>query len=593
MLIRGGRLLVKVRIGYSGSHHAPAMTHGTGASARTRPMPQPETRSVPVAIVGGGPVGLTLALFLDRMGVKSVLFNTEATTRWHPRGSTQGSRTMEHYRRLGIADEVRKLGLPTDHPTDVAYFTRFNGAELARLRMPSADEEFAKVAAAAKTDQAVEPIHRGNQMQVERFLFAHAGTRANITLRFGWHVESYTADADGVTLHAVGQPMGPQVVWRADYLVGCDGGRSMVRQGLDIKFRGEAGLEQGHFGGRWFSTYLRAPELYQKYLGHRRAWQYWAVNPEIRSTMIAVNGRDEFLFRTQATTADGPPDDAVVANILRRCTGADIAVEIVAHAPWNAGVALVAEKFGDGRILLAGDAVHLFTPTGGFGMNTGIDDAANLAWKLAAMVQGWGGARLIDSYEHERMPIALRNTEAARQLAANINATDIGAAIELPTPDGEAARQAANAMLSKFNEQFASIGVQLGARYDGSPIVAADGAPPPDCFIRYAPTSIPGGRAPHAWLDTGRSHGSSLFDRLGPGFTLLRLGPRAPAAAELRNAAERLRIPLTMLYIPDSDIRELYARDLALIRPDQHVAWRGNAIPSDVDGLLARLSGGA
>jgi 2-polyprenyl-6-methoxyphenol hydroxylase-like FAD-dependent oxidoreductase len=554
---------------------------------------QPEIRTAPVAIVGGGPVGMLLALFLDRLGVKSVLFNLDATTRWHPRGSTQGSRTMEHYRRLGMADAVRWHGLPMDHPTDVAYFTRFNGPELARLAMPSANDVIAARKRAAKTDQNPEPIHRGNQMQVERFVFEHLRTRPNIDVRFGWQVEGHTQDEDGVTLTAREVAGGPERQWRVQYLVGCDGGRSDIRKALGISFRGDAGLEQRHFGGRWFSTYLRAPELYEKFLGHRRAWQYWAVNPEIRSTMIAVDGRAEFLFRTQATTPDGPPDDKVVADYLRRCTGADIAVEILGHAPWSAGVALVAEKFADRRVLLAGDAVHLFTPTGGFGMNTGIDDSANLAWKLAAMVQGWGGADLLTSYEQERMPIALRNTEAARQLAANINATDIGSDIEQPSPAGEIARRAAGDMLSKFAEQFASIGVQLGARYDGSPIVAEDGAPPPDSFVNYVPSGVPSGRAPHVWLDTDRGPGSSLFDRLGTGFTLLRLGSHAPAAAGLLDAAAQLRLPLTALDLPDPDIRDLYGRDLVLVRPDQHIGWRGDTVPADCAQLLRRLVGGA
>jgi 2-polyprenyl-6-methoxyphenol hydroxylase-like FAD-dependent oxidoreductase len=500
---------------------------------------------------------------------------------------------MEHYRRLGIADAIRPMGLPVDHPTDVAYFTRFNGTELARLPMPSASDVIAQRAHAHKLDQNPEPIHRGNQMQVERFVFEHLHTRPNVALRFGWRMEQYEQDADGVTLTARSKSGDRQETWRARYLVGCDGGRSDVRKALGISFRGDAGLEQRHFGGRWFSTYLRAPELYEKYLGARRAWQYWAVNPEIRSTMIAVDGRSEFLFRTQATTADGPPDDTVVANLLRRCTGADIGVEIIGHAPWAAGVAMVAEKFGDRRVLLAGDAVHLFTPTGGFGMNTGIDDCANLAWKLAAVVQGWGGKNLLASYEHERMPIALRNTEAARRLAANINATDIGADIEQPTPAGESDRQAAGDMLAKFKDQFASIGVQLGARYDGSPIVAPDGAPPTDNFITYDPTSVPGGRAPHAWLDLEHAAGGSLYDRFGRGFTLLRLGSRPPATDSIAAAAARLDIPLTVLDVKDSDIRGLYERDLVLVRPDQHVAWRGNDIPSNCEHLLRGLVGGA
>jgi 2-polyprenyl-6-methoxyphenol hydroxylase-like FAD-dependent oxidoreductase len=555
-------------------------------------MPDCEHHAVAVAIVGGGPVGLMLALFLDRLGVKSVLFNIETTTRWHPRGSTQGARSMEHYRALGLAGAIRKLGLPIDHPTDVAYFTRFNGVELARLRMPSAGEVIAAVAAAPKTDQVPEPIHRGNQMHVERYLFDHASRRPNIVMRFGWRVEHCEQGAVGVVCTARNLATGTSEQWHTSFLVGCDGGRSDIRRALDIAFRGEAGLEQRYFGGRWFSTYLRAPELYRKFLGHRLAWQYWAVNPELRSTMIAVNGIDEFLFRTQATTPDGPPADATVADTLCRCTGERIAVEIIAHAPWTAGVALVAERFGSGRIWLAGDAVHLFTPTGGFGMNTGIDDAANLAWKLAAMVQGWGGDSLLDSYEAERMPIALRNTEAARQLAANINVTDIDPAIEEPSPAGEAGRQAAGAMLSRFSEQFASIGVQLGARYDGSPIIAADGAPPADSFVKYVPTGVPGGRTPHAWLDDAHGQGSSLFDRLGRGFTLLRLGPRAPAATSLMSAAARRRVPLDVIEIMDPDIRALYDRDLVIVRPDQHVAWRGNDIPSDCERLIARLVGG-
>src|SRR6185312_16082233 len=253
-------------------------------------------------------------------------------------------------------------------------------------------------------------------------------SRANIALRFGWQVERVTQQADGVQLTAV--RAGATQNWRAEYLVGCDGGRSPVRRSLGIRFSGEAGLEQQYFGGRMFSTYVRAPELYQKYLGDRAAWQYWAVNPDIRSSLIAVNGRDEFLFRTVARQPDQPPDDATVADAMRRCAGADIAMEIIAHEPWTAGMALVAERFGDGRIFLAGDAVHLFTPTGGFGMNTGIDDVANLAWKLAALVQGWGGSKLLQSYGAERRPVAIRNTSAAQQMARRAGVLPVSDDIE-------------------------------------------------------------------------------------------------------------------------------------------------------------------
>ena len=553
-------------------------------------MVEKDVTRIPIAIVGGGPVGLMLALFLDLYGVRSVLLNTEKATRWHPKGSTEGSRTMEHFRRLGIAGEIRKLGLPPDHPTDVAYFTRFGGAELARLRMPSTNETMQKISNSPKTDQVPEPIHRANQMHVERFLFDYAKSRPNIVMRFGWRAENFEQDADGVSLTAVREPDGMAQTWQAEYLVGCDGGRSLIRRMLGIKFQGEAGIEQRYFGGRMFSTYVRAPTLYRDFLGHRRAWQYWAVNPEIRSSMIAVNGRDEFLFRTRATEPDKPPEDAAVAEAMRRCVGVDIDMEILAHEPWTAGMALVAERFADRRVLLAGDAVHLFTPTGGFGMNTGIDDASNLAWKFAAMVQGWGGGGLLASYQIERMPIALRNTDAARKLTANIGETDVDPEIEQDTPTGEAARRAAGAMLANFSEQFASIGVQLGARYDGSSVIIPDAAAPADSVLTYTPTSIPGGRAPHVWFDEKRTYGNSLFDRLGTGFTLLRLGPRAPDASVMMAAAVRQNIPLKVLDVSDTDARDLYERDLVIIRPDQYVAWRGNN-SANPDRLFAQVVG--
>lgn len=546
---------------------------------------------IPVAIVGGGPVGLMLALFLDQLGVRCVLFNTDTTTRWHPKGSTEGSRTMEHFRRLGISGDIRKLGLPGDHPTDVAYFTRFGSYELARVRMPSSDGVAQKIAAAPATDQVPEPIHRANQMHVERFMFEHAARRPNIVMRFGCHVDGLQEVPSGVTVSATHNQGGAPERWQAQYLVGCDGGRSFVRHTLGIKFQGEAGLEQRYFGGRMFSTFVRAPDLYRDFLGRRRAWQYWAVNPEIRSSMIAVNGSDEFLFRTQTRIPDQPPDDASVADAMRRCVGVETKLDIIAHEPWTAGMALVAKSFGAGRVLLAGDAVHLFTPTGGFGMNTGIDDASNLAWKLAAMVQGWGGPHLLESYEIERKPIAVRNTSAARQLTVNIGETNVDPDIEKDSPTGNAARRAAGEMLAGFGEQFASIGVQLGARYDGSPLIDADGAPPADSFVTYTPSSIPGGRTPHFWLDQGRKQGSSLFDQLGSGFTLLQLGTRAPDVSAMIAAAARRDIPLKRLDIPDADARDLYDCDLALVRPDQYVAWRGNKVAADSDRLFARITG--
>jgi len=551
----------------------------------------PSPNQIPIAIVGGGPVGLALALFLDRYDVPCVVFNTETETRWHPKGSTHNSRTMEHYRTLGISPALRKLGLPDDHPGDVAYFTRFNAYELARLEMPSAAQKAQPVATSDKLDQIPEPVLRANQMYVEAFLFDHVRKRGNITLRFGWTVTDFAQDADGVSVTAECVADGRKEEWRAQYLVGCDGGRSFVRRELGIRYGGEDTLQQAYFGGRMFASYLRAPTLYQDILGSKRAFQYWAVNPQMRTTIIALDGEDEFLFWMRPKDPNDEPDDETVRQAIFQCCGQELPLEIIGHAPWTAGVALVAEKFSDRRVLLAGDAVHLFTPSGGFGMNTGIDDAANLSWKLAAMVQGWGGAHLLDSYEVERLPIAIRNTGAARQLAKSIGDVNASPVMEADTPEGAAARREIGAYLSTFVEEFASIGVQLGARYDGSNIVAGSEPAPAEDFARYTPSAVPGGRAPHAWLGEGRGTGDSLYDRLGRGLTLLRLGPRAPEASTFADAASRRGIPLTILDVPDADIRALYERDLALIRPDHHVAWRGDVVPEDAGALLARVTG--
>lgn len=552
--------------------------------------PNEEPQQIPVAIVGGGPVGLVLALLLDKHGVRSVLFNTEETTRWHPKGSSQGARTMEHFRRLGIAGNVRALGLPADHPTDVIYFTRFGGWELARLPMPSAAEKLKAIVAASKTDQVPEPLHRANQMYVEKFLLEHVRTRPNITALFGWRVEDFIDDGENVTLHAIRERDGKRETWRSAYLAGCDGGQGMVRRALGIHYAGQS-LQQAYMGGRMFSTHVRVPTLARDFLRKDLGFQYWVVNPELRTTITSVNGADEFMFWTRAKDESAEADDGVVAGAMRRSTNSNIAVEVLAHHPWTAGMALVAERYGAGRVFLAGDAVHLFTPTGGFGMNTGVDDAANLAWKLAAMVQGWGGSGLLASYEAERKPIALRNTGAARQLSKNIGDIAIPPAVEQNSPAGEQARRELGAVLSTCGEQYGSIGVQLGARYDGSSIVAENGAPRSDDFVNYTPSSVPGGRAPHFWLDDGRGFGSSLFDRLGTGFTLLRLGGKAPATSALAEAAAQAAIPFTIVDCPDDEARDLYGCDLALIRPDQHVAWRGNAVAPDADRLLARVIG--
>ena len=554
-------------------------------------MSESKVRNIPVAIAGGGPAGLMLALFLDSHGVRSVIFNSERTARRHPKGSTHNSRTMEHHRRLGNARRIRDLCLPINNPTDVSYYTSLTGWELGRIHMQSEAEKRRTRANAPVTDQIVEPLLRANQMYVESFLFEHVKTRPNIEVRFGWTVNGFQEDAAGVTVEAESE--NGHETWRAQYLVGCDGGRSFVRRSLALRYSGFGSLDSPHYGGRQNATYLRAPTLYRDHLAHRIGWNYWMVNPKGRCTIISLNNTEEFLAFSKAPDDIETPTNDDLVRVIHRAVGTELPVSIIDNWPWTAGVALVADRFLSNRVVLAGDACHLFTPTGGFGMNTGMDDASNLGWKLAALVQGWGGTNLLQSYEIERKPIAHRNTIAARELnkqLANMPPID---AIEEDSPKGEAQRNVVRAHTAGLAEEYASIGVQIGARYDGSPILVPDGAPPSDDYHNYTPSSVPGGRAPHFWFGDGRDYGDSLFDRLGRGFTLLRLGPKPPDAAAIEAAARARQVPFSVLDVPAGYARDLYGCDLALIRPDQYVAWRGNAPPSDPDRVVAQLVGAA
>ncbi|MFD8705576.1 FAD-dependent monooxygenase [Kitasatospora sp. NPDC059648] len=546
------------------------------------------TQHTPVAIVGGGPVGIMLALFLDRHGVRSVVFDEAETPYDAPRGNTHNARTMEHYRSLGISAPIRALGLPAEHPADIAYFTRYSGTELSRLKLASRARRMRQTSVAPATDQTPEPVHRANQMYVERFLYEYVRTRPNITLRLGRRVTDLKQDAEQVTLWA--RPAdGPPEHWTARFAVGCDGGRGLVRRSLGVRYDGEGALDQEVLGRQATAAHLRLPTFHRDVMTGRRAWSYWSLNSELVMNLISLNGADEFFLLTSSVAPDAGADD--IADLVRRGAGMPLPVEVLGRRPWTPGVALVAERFTVGRILLAGDAAHLFTPNGGFGMNTGVDDAANLAWKLAGILAGWGGPALLASYEAERRPTARRNTTAARELNAGLGTVERPAELELPGPEGEAARARVGDQLRCYGERTHSLGVQLGARYDGSPVIAQDGTPPADSWGTYTPSSVPGGRAPHLWLDTWHGPGSSLFDRLGPGFTLLRLGGRAPTGKPLEAAAQAHGMPLTVLDVDHDAARDLYQRDLVLIRPDQHVAWRGDRLPEDPDALVALVTG--
>jgi 2-polyprenyl-6-methoxyphenol hydroxylase-like FAD-dependent oxidoreductase len=543
-------------------------------------------RSTRVLIVGGGPAGLVLAIELGRRGVPCILFEQSSGPPRFPKANSTTSRTMEHYRRLGIADEIRALGLPARYPPDISYHTRFGGHELARLRWPSRQDALASRHHIDAHWPTPEPVHRAQQMFIEAVLKRHAEQCQAVDMRFGWRVEDVTTSEGYVAVRARDLARGRAEEFTADYAVGCDGPRSIVRQALGITYEG-IDSEDGEFlGGRMLATHLDAPLFYQS-VGVPPSWQYWALNRQRSGILVAIDGKGRFVFHTQLPRGrNGSLEYA--RESLALATGSEFPHEILDIAEWTAGLTLVATRYGSDRIFLAGDAAHLFTPTAGLGYNTSVDDAANLGWKLAAACRGWGGPSLLATYEIERKPIALRNTQFARSIADFFRSLDVPVALEEDSQEGDRARAVLGQRLHELaTREFDAPGVHFGAYYDGSPIVAVEpGARPPQEPNRYIPHARPGARAPHLWI----AEGQALYDRFGRDFTLLDLSDGldvSPVAA----AARRRGIGLEVLRLRSKEARDLYQCDLALIRPDHHIAWRGDRVPHDIEAVVDRSVG--
>ncbi len=541
-----------------------------------------------VVIVGGGPCGLVLAIELGRRNVPVILLEKKTSPARFPAANATQARTMEHYRRLGFAEKVRAQGLPPDYPTDIAYFARYSKHELARFSLPSARAAREIVRTLSGSWSAAELPHRVSQMFVEDVLRAEAAACPSVSIRPGWRMAAVRDTGTGVEVDA--EHDGGRITVRAAYAMGADGGSSPTRKALGYSYVGESGVVRDFMGGRMFAIHFRSPDLY-RVIPHPRAWMYWAVNRDRRAFMASVNGHDEFNFHTQLRPGESEQiSDAQAKAMFETALAAPLDIEIIARSAWNAGYTLVAEKFQRGRIFLGGDAAHLFTPAGGLGYNTAVEDAVNLGWKLSAVLKGWGGPALLDTYETERQAIARRNTAYARGFADSLGLFVPPPELEEEGPAGEAARKLTG---DHFNHharfEFNIPGITFGGRYDGSPIVVPDGTvPPPDAPNTYQPAACPGGRAPHLWLGDGRS----LYDLLGFEFTLLQLGARPADAAPFRAAAAAMNMPLATVLVPNEEARELYGAELVLIRPDQIVAWRGNS-SADADAVLRRAAGHA
>ena len=493
-----------------------------------------------VVIIGGGPCGLMLAIELGRRGISAIVLEEKTSPARFPAANATQARTMEHYRRLGFAEKVRAQGLPPDYPTDIAYFTRYTKHELARFSLPSARAAREMVKTLTGSWSAAELPHRVSQMFVEDVLRDGGGG-----LPYG--VDPAGLADDGDARHRRRRRGRCRARRRrahdaARRLRGRRRRRHAARPARRwaISYAGESGVVRDFMGGRMFAIHFRSPSSTTS-SRTPRAWMYWTVNRDRRAFM-ATRQRPRRVHLPHPAQARPAARTQISDARPRRCStrrsAAPLDIEIIARSSWNAGYTLVAEKFQRGRIFLGGDAVHLFTPTGGLGYNTAVEDAVNLGWKLAAVLKGWGGPALLDSYETERQAIAKRNTAYARGFADSLGLFVPPPELEDESPAGEAARKLTG---DHFNHharfEFNIPGITFGGRYDGSPIVVPDGtAPPPDAVNSYVPTACPGGRAPHLWLGDGRS----LYDALGFEFTLLQLGAKPADAAPFRAAAEAL-----------------------------------------------------
>ena len=538
-----------------------------------------------VLIVGAGPVGLTLAMDLSSRGISVVI--AEIRRYAEPpnvKCNHVAARSMEQFRRLGVAHKLRDAGLPRDYPNDVAFRTSMTGIELTRIPIPCREDRYSETAGPDAWWPTSEPPHRINQIYLEPILLEHAAALPGVTLLNRTQVERFTQDDAGVVAVVTDLDTGVTRTIRCRYMVGCDGGASSVRKQMGAKLEGTAVIQ------RVQSTYIRAPQLAAMIPG-KRAWAYYSMNPRRCGTTFAIDGQTTWLVHNHLN-ADEPEFDSVdrdqsIREILG--VGPDFQYEILSKEDW-VGRRLVSNRFRFGHVFLAGDAAHLWVPYAGYGMNAGIADAVNLAWLLAARLQGWAEESILDAYEAERQPITGQVSQFAMDHAQKMIKARraIPENIEMSGPEGDALRNLMGQEAYELNvQQFCCAGLNFGYYYTGSPIMMeASEAPPAYTMGAFTPSTVPGCRAPHFWLRDGRS----LYDAFGAGYTLLRFDKTVDVTAFLL-AAEKRSLPLSVLDIDAQDIPEVYQCKLVLCRSDQHIVWRGNQLPTQASGLIDVMRG--
>lgn len=535
-------------------------------------------RDYPVVIAGGGPVGMTLALVLARLGTRCLLVERNPGTTRHPKMDITNARSMEIFRRLGLAPALRAVAVPEANPFDVAWITHLSGHELHRFRCDSVVQWRARIRATNDGTMPREAPMRVSQVAIEPVLQAAVLAETLIEARWGVGFEDVSDTEAGLEVVLRRQADGGTRRVRCAYLAGCDGGGSAVRKALDIALEGRAAVMPR------FMTHFRSDA--------RAVLQRWGVTWHYQSafaTLIAQDDRDTWTLQSRFPPGVTPETVDPAALLRAFCGGISIPHEILVANHWTPHL-LVAESYGRDRVWLAGDAAHQYIPTGGYGMNTGIGDALDLGWKLAALCGGFGGPGLAGSYDAERRPVGRRNREASARH------TDVRIAIGglyhegllAEGPAGDRARAEAGARIAALgNAENESWGIEHGYCYAASPLVWHEvGARAPDDAVRYEPTTVPGVRLPSIVLGDGRF----VHDLLGPWFTLLAVGC-APEEG-LVAAAARRGVPLAVLRLDDPAAEAVYGRDaLLLVRPDGHVAWRGRGAARDPAAIIARALG--
>jgi 2-polyprenyl-6-methoxyphenol hydroxylase-like FAD-dependent oxidoreductase len=491
-----------------------------------------------------------------------------------PTGELLNTRTMEHFRRWGITQRVRGAGFPPNYRRVVRFVTRVMRHQLTCFERTGNAEP-------SRAEAAVSPEWPCwcPKLFLDPVLRAYAVSFSQVDLRFGWRFEGLFQDEGSVEADLVEVATERRTRIRARYLVGCDGGSSSVRGAIGVSLTGT------YAEGQNLAIFFRAPTLLSTN-PHGTASQYWLVNRDARGPVSAVDGRE--LWRLSVDWTHKGLEEVDPSHIVREALGADLPFEVLAVRPW-AGHRVVAERYRASRVFLAGDSAHMMWPRGGFGLNTGVGDAVDLGWKLAAVFQGWGGPGLLESYGLERRPVGCRNVNVAAENRAAEMAVPIPEHLEEEGERGERVRAAVADVIKRTRaKEWASLGIQLGYRYDRSPTCVADGTPAPsDIPSVYEPVARPGARAPHAWLGDGRS----VLDLFGHGFTLLTFGMGSADLAGLKHAATERSLPLSIVRVEEPAVRELYERRLVLVRPDGHVAWRADAAPADPGALLDRVRG--